>query len=116
MWLLGQKTGIDSNKALRPYCKNLAEGLWNPYYGLKGGRPYDGHCLPKDTEGFLRFAHNNAIEMPVLSAVVNTNQYMEGTFEPAVGPNIHSTTGKKKQSATNLPKIRQKIVNVTNPD
>ena len=33
-----------------------AEGSFNPEYGIRGGRPFSGACLPKDTEGFHGFA------------------------------------------------------------
>ena len=35
-----------------------AEGLWNPSYGTRGGSPYGGACLPKDTLGFLGMAED----------------------------------------------------------
>jgi UDPglucose 6-dehydrogenase len=76
MWQLGKSLGIDANLALRLAAKT-AEGLWNPYYGLIGGQPYGGHCLPKDTEGFEQFALRNSNVTPLLSAVVRINRQME---------------------------------------
>jgi UDPglucose 6-dehydrogenase len=76
MWLLGQSIGVDANKALQLAAKT-AEGLWNPNYGLIGGQPYGGHCLPKDTQGFERFAQKNKAHTPILSAVVQVNKQME---------------------------------------
>ena len=76
MWLLGQSIGVDANKALQLAAKT-AEGFWNPNYGLIGGQPYGGHCLPKDTQGFERFAQKNKAHTPVLSAVVQVNKQME---------------------------------------
>jgi UDPglucose 6-dehydrogenase len=76
MWQVGKSLGIDANLALRLAAKT-AEGLWNPDYGLIGGQPYGGHCLPKDTEGFEQFAQRNNTLTPILSAVVRVNRKME---------------------------------------
>ena len=76
MWLLGQSIGLDANMALQLAAKT-AEGLWNPSYGLIGGQPYGGHCLPKDTQGFEQFAQNNKAHTPILSAVISVNKQME---------------------------------------
>jgi UDPglucose 6-dehydrogenase len=76
MWLLGQNLGLDANSALQVVAKT-AEGIWNPFYGLIGGQPYGGHCLPKDTEGFVQFARKSRAEMPLLSAVIRLNKELE---------------------------------------
>lgn len=76
MWQVGQNLGLDANLALLLAAKT-AEGLWNPNYGLIGGQPYGGHCLPKDTEGFEQFAQWNNAVTPLLSAVVRVNRQME---------------------------------------
>jgi UDPglucose 6-dehydrogenase len=33
-------------------------------------------CLPKDTQGFLGFAEDLELEMPLLKAVVEVNEHM----------------------------------------
>lgn len=76
MWQLGRSIGLDANLALRLVAKT-AEGLWNPNYGLIGGQPYGGRCLPKDIEGFVRFARQRNTETPLLSAVVHVNKQLE---------------------------------------
>jgi UDPglucose 6-dehydrogenase len=76
MWQVGQNLGLDANLALRLAAKT-AEGIWNPNYGLIGGQPYGGHCLPKDTEGFEQFAERNNAVTPILSAVVRVNRLIE---------------------------------------
>ena len=52
-----------------------AEGLWNPRYGTRGGAPFDGHCLPKDATGFLRYADSMGFGdlMPILRAAIQVN-------------------------------------------
>ena len=76
MWQVGQSLGLDANLALHLAAKT-AEGLWNSNYGLIGGQPYGGHCLPKDTEGFEQFAQRINAVTPLLSAVVRVNRHME---------------------------------------
>jgi UDPglucose 6-dehydrogenase len=76
MWLLGQSIGLDANVALQLAAKT-AEGFWNPSYGLIGGQPFGGHCLPKDAQGFERFAQANKVHTPILSAVISVNKQME---------------------------------------
>ena len=50
-----QSLGINSD-AVNSLAARSAEGIWNPNYGIKGGRPYGGSCLPKDTRAFRTFA------------------------------------------------------------
>ena len=54
-----------------------SEGSINPLYGIRGGAPYGGVCLPKDTCGFLGFAGSIGVDMPLLRAVVEVNDRME---------------------------------------
>jgi UDPglucose 6-dehydrogenase len=79
MWRLGQKLGIDANLALQ-LASSSAEGYWNPKYGIIGGAPYGGACLPKDVRSFLTFAMNINVDMPLLSAVLQVNENIE-SFE-----------------------------------
>jgi hypothetical protein len=55
MWLVAQKMGLDLDPIASTVAKS-AEGSINPQYGIRGGAPYGGVCLPKDTCGFLGFA------------------------------------------------------------
>jgi UDPglucose 6-dehydrogenase len=72
MWLVAQKLGLDHD-AVSSTVANSAEGSYNRSYGIRGGAPYGGVCLPKDTNGFLGFAAELGIDMPLLSAVVEVN-------------------------------------------
>lgn len=55
-----------------------AEGLWNPNYGTKGGFPYGGECLPKDTTAFLAFVRDQGLEARMLAATIETNAIAGG--------------------------------------
>jgi UDPglucose 6-dehydrogenase len=72
MWLVAQKLGVDLDPIAATVARS-AEGSFNPQYGIRGGAPYGGVCLPKDTCGFLGFAETIDVDMPLLSAVVETN-------------------------------------------
>ena len=72
MWLVAQKLGLDLDPIAATVARS-AEGSINPQYGIRGGAPYGGACLPKDTKGFLGFAAGIGVDMPLLSAVVETN-------------------------------------------
>ena len=73
MWLVAQKLGIDHD-AVASTVANSAEGSYNREYGIHGGAPYGGVCLPKDTNGFLGFAEDLGVDMPLLDAVVAVNE------------------------------------------
>jgi UDPglucose 6-dehydrogenase len=75
MWQVCQKLGINHDDVATTVARS-AEASYNPNYGIRGGAPYGGVCLPKDTNGFLGFAANIGIEMPLLSAVVQVNDDM----------------------------------------
>src|SRR5688500_3101988 len=72
MWLVAQKLGVDLDPIAATVARS-AEGSINPEYGIRGGAPYGGVCLPKDTQGFLGFAKTIDVDMPLLAAVVETN-------------------------------------------
>ena len=76
IWLLGQRLGIDANKALEMAAQS-AEGYWNPNYGIVGGMPYGGACLPKDTRGLLSYAKEKGFDMKLLEAAISVNSQME---------------------------------------
>jgi UDPglucose 6-dehydrogenase len=55
-----------------------AEGSINPEYGIRAGSAYGGACLPKDAKGFLGFAAELGLEMPMLAGVIRVNEIMAG--------------------------------------
>jgi UDPglucose 6-dehydrogenase len=83
MWLVAQKLGIDHD-AVASTVANSAEGSYNREYGIRGGAPYGGVCLPKDTNGFLGFAAELGVEMPLLSAVVTVNEILAAATDEEI--------------------------------
>jgi UDPglucose 6-dehydrogenase len=65
-----------------------AEGMWNPAYGTRGGLPYDGVCLPKDSAAFLGFAEDLGLGalVPVLRAQLQMNAEMREALADASSP------------------------------
>lgn len=84
MWKIGSRLGVGVDQVAATVARS-AEGSTNPEYGIRGGKPFGGACLPKDTQGFLGFAAELGVEMPVLDAVIRTNESL------AAGRNGHRT-------------------------
>ena len=76
IWLVCRRPGLDPD-AIATTVSRSAEASTNPDYGIRGGAPYGGACLPKDTRGFLGLAERIGVPMPLLSAVVQVNDALE---------------------------------------
>lgn len=76
MWLVANRLGFSSDE-IAAVVSRSAEGSVNPNYGIRGGMPFSGACLPKDTYGFLGFAHELGVEVPLLESVAKVNERME---------------------------------------
>lgn len=63
-----------------------AESMWNPLYGTRGGIPYGGACLPKDTVAFMQFAREHGFEHLMLEATIKTNEHLEHTVPAVASP------------------------------
>jgi UDPglucose 6-dehydrogenase len=46
-------------------------------YGTEFGRPFDGMCLPKDTQALASFIKQNRIEPDLLEIALNINKKIE---------------------------------------
>ena len=64
--------GVDAD-TIFPLVVRTAEAIWNPLYGTHNRGAFGGSCLPKDTRGFLQWAHARAITMPLLRAIIEVN-------------------------------------------
>jgi UDPglucose 6-dehydrogenase len=76
MWLVSQRLEVPADDVAATVARS-AEGSVNPSYGIRGGAPYGGACLPKDTKGFLGFANAIGVGVPLMEAVVEVNERME---------------------------------------
>ena len=75
MWQVAGRLGLDPDAVAGTVARS-AEASRNPAYGIRGGAPFAGACLPKDTDGFLAFARELGLPMPVLGAVVDVNRQL----------------------------------------
>jgi UDPglucose 6-dehydrogenase len=75
MWRACQALGVDHDEVASTVARS-AEASFNPLYGIRGGAPYGGVCLPKDTNGFVGFAASLGLSMPLLDAVIRVNDEM----------------------------------------
>ena len=91
MWLVAQEIKLDLDPIAATVARS-AEGSINPQYGIRGGAPYGGVCLPKDTNGFLGYADGVGVDMPLLRAVVQTNDRLEAVVKREVEAVSERTT------------------------
>ncbi|MBT0772107.1 UDP-glucose/GDP-mannose dehydrogenase family protein [Kineosporia sp. J2-2] len=80
LWRVCDRLGLDPDEVAGAVATS-AEGSLNPEYGIWGGAPYGGNQLPSDTRGFLSFAEEIGLPMPLLGAVVGVNSGFEQRLE-----------------------------------
>lgn len=80
-----EQIGVDSQLVGAAVARS-AESMWNPLYGTRGGVPYGGACLPKDTEAFLQFSRQLGYEHMVLEATIAVNQRLVASIPAAASP------------------------------
>ncbi len=76
IWRLCQELEIETEHVASTVAHS-AEGSFNPEYGIHGGAPYGGACLPKDTEGLLGFARSEGVDLPLVRSVQEVNHTIE---------------------------------------
>jgi GDP-mannose 6-dehydrogenase len=72
--LLCKKLRIDSHEIMDVFCKDKKLNL-SAYY-LKPGFAFGGSCLPKDLRSIIYFGRHQDLELPVLNAIMRSNQTM----------------------------------------
>ena len=100
VWLLCRKLGIDTTKIETIAALDARIGL----YGVKGGTPFQGACLPKDTEAMIRFAKANGQNPMVLESTVKVNELLMSHSSPLLVPHqIQSSAPERiRNMETNL--------------
>lgn len=64
--------GVDAERVFALVAQS-SEAMWNAEYGTLDLGPYGGACLPKDLEAFLTWADQQGLDLPMLSAVRQSN-------------------------------------------
>ncbi|WP_035750123.1 Rossmann-fold NAD(P)-binding domain-containing protein [Parafrankia discariae] len=72
MHVVAERLHLDLGAVAETVARS-AEASFNPAYGTRGGAPYGGVCLPKDTMAFLGFAAGVGVDMPILRSVIEMN-------------------------------------------
>src|SRR4029079_13565737 len=80
-----EQLGIDSQLVGAAVARS-AESMWNPLYGTRGGVPYGGACLPKDTAAFMQFVRERGYQHLLLEATIETNPRLEPSVPAAPSP------------------------------
>jgi UDPglucose 6-dehydrogenase len=80
-----QQLNIDSNLVGAAVART-AESMWNSLYGTRGGVPFGGACLPKDTSAFMAFVREHGWEHLMLEATIETNRRLAAHVPAAPSP------------------------------
>jgi UDPglucose 6-dehydrogenase len=71
-----EKIGINPDRIFE-ITTDSAEGFWNKKYGIMDFGPFDGMCLPKDTQAFSDWAKKSGVNMDVLNGAISSNKRFE---------------------------------------
>lgn len=77
---VGKKIGVNTERIFA-YSTKSCEGIWNPRYGIRDFGPFDGSCLPKDTQAFLEWAKTKGFDVSLLEAAIAVNNRLQKNNE-----------------------------------
>jgi GDP-mannose 6-dehydrogenase len=69
---LGQALGVDSHEVMSLFCEDTKLNI-SPAY-LRPGYAFGGSCLPKDLRAAIHRARSADVQVPVLEAILESNQ------------------------------------------
>jgi GDP-mannose 6-dehydrogenase len=75
---IAKSVDVDSRKVAEVYCADKKLNISEKY--LQPGFAYGGSCLPKDLRAILRFASVNALNLPMLQGVQESNSIQINRF------------------------------------
>lgn len=80
-----EQLGVDSQLVGAAVARS-AESMWNPLYGTRGGVPFGGACLPKDTDAFMQFVEQLGQDHLMLQATIAVNRRLAAAVPPVASP------------------------------
>lgn len=72
---IANNIGADADKIFK-YTAISCEGMWNSSYGIKDKGPFDGACLPKDTQAFLSWSQTQGFDASLLESAIDVNNIL----------------------------------------
>jgi GDP-mannose 6-dehydrogenase len=72
-----KRLGLDGHEVMDIFCQDTKLNL-SPYY-LKPGFAFGGSCLPKDVRAFTYKARSMDLELPILNAILPSNEHQVQT-------------------------------------
>jgi UDPglucose 6-dehydrogenase len=76
---IAEDLGVDA-KDVSEAVSLSAEASVNPAYGIRGGAPFAGQCLPKDLDALIAFAESRSLSTPMLEATREVNRTFGGSL------------------------------------
>lgn len=97
LFVLGKSVNVDTDWVARSV--SVGRGL-ESFYRVHG-KAWGGHCLPKDVTAFLKLADQVGAPMPILQAVLHTNEGMRKLYgvQAKHWDEIHRRTTNVESSA-----------------
>lgn len=74
---IAKQLGVNAEEIFK-YSAISCEGMWNPNYGIRDMGPFDGSCLPKDTQAFHHWAQVKGFDTTLLGTVIEVNNELLG--------------------------------------
>lgn len=71
--MLCQELGIHADQVAETVALS-AEGSINPQYGIHGGYPYGGACLPKEVGALIALTHTLKLDASLIESVSRVNE------------------------------------------
>jgi UDPglucose 6-dehydrogenase len=100
VWMVCERLGLSSTEVASAVARS-AEGSTNIEYGIRGGKPYGGACLPKDVAGFLGLGDRLELRLHLTEAVAAVNAAISEQARPG-GIDIREAAAQASATANGL--------------